>query len=129
VEGQLLLDRVGGLLTRVGAIVRSCHERWDGTGYPDGLAEREIPVEARIVFTCDAYNAMTTNRPYRRAMSMETALEELWANAGKQFDPLVVTAVSNVVRRQNIAPERSPVDAVRSVLVSRQASSQLEAAS
>jgi len=128
VEGQLLLDRVGGLLARVGAIVRSCHERWDGAGYPDGLAEREIPVEARIVFTCDAYNAMTTNRPYRRAMSMETALEELWANAGKQFDPLVVTAVSNVVRRQNIAPERSPVDAVRSVLVSRQGSSQVEAA-
>jgi len=60
---------------------------------------------------------------------METALEELWANAGKQFDPLVVTAVSNVVRRQNIAPERSPVDAVRSVLASRQPSSQLEAAS
>ena len=65
IEGQVLLDRVGGLLGRVGAVVRSCHERWDGHGYPDGLAGYEIPLAARIVFACDAYNAMTTDRPYR----------------------------------------------------------------
>ena len=68
IEGQHLLDRVGGLMGRVGKIVRSCHERWDGKGYPDGLAGEDIPLAARIVFCCDAYNAMTTDRPYRKAM-------------------------------------------------------------
>jgi HD domain-containing protein len=98
IEGQVLLDRVGGLLGRVGEIVRSCHERWDGNGYPDGLAGYEIPLAARIVFACDAYSAMTTDRPYRAAMSKETALEELWANAGTQFDPRVVSALAQVIR-------------------------------
>ena len=86
IEGQFMLDRVGGLLGRVGEIVRSCHERWDGTGYPDGLAGEAIPLEARIVFTCDAFNAMTTDRPYRDAMSEEAAIRELTDNAGQQFD-------------------------------------------
>jgi len=99
IEGQVLLDRVGGLLGRVGAVVRSCHERWDGHGYPDGLAGYEIPLPARIVFACDAYNAMTTDRPYRAAMSQETAIEELWANAGTQFDPRVVAALASVIKR------------------------------
>ena len=67
IEGQALLDRVGGRLARVGEIVRSCHERWDGRGYPDGLRGEEIPLAARIVFCCDAYSAMTTDRPYRAA--------------------------------------------------------------
>jgi HD-GYP domain-containing protein (c-di-GMP phosphodiesterase class II) len=115
IEGQVLLDRVGGLLGRVGAIVRSCHERWDGNGYPDGLAGYEIPLPARIVFACDAYNAMTTDRPYRAAMSQETAVEELWANAGSQFDPRVVTALAAVVRR-GMPSEPSPARAVRAVL-------------
>ena len=128
IEGQVLLDRVGGLLGRVGETVRSCHERWDGAGYPDGLAGREIPWASRIVFCCDAYNAMTTNRPYRRAMSQETALEELWANAGKQFDPRIVAAVSNVVRRGAGVPSSAPLEAVRSVLASRPLPPQLEAA-
>ena len=57
--------------------MRSCHERWDGGGYPDGLAGEEIPLVARIVFCCDAYNAMTTDRPYREAMPREAALAEL----------------------------------------------------
>src|SRR3954453_5566492 len=98
IEGQVLLDRVGGLLGRVGTIVRSCHERWGGNGYPDGLAGYGIPLAARIVFACDAYSAMTTDRPYRAAMSRETALEELWANAGSQFDPRIVAAPASVVR-------------------------------
>ena len=97
IEGQLLLDRVGGLLGRVGEIVRSCHERWDGRGYPDGLAGEAIPLAARIVFCCDAYNAMTTDRPYRKAMSREDAVAELRANSGTQFDPKVVVAVERVV--------------------------------
>src|SRR5919109_255238 len=82
IEGQFMLDRIGGVLARVGEMVRSCHERWDGSGYPDGLKGEEIPLAARVVFACDAYNAMTTNRPYRAAMPESHALEELRANAG-----------------------------------------------
>jgi hypothetical protein len=93
IEGQFMLDRVGGLLARVGEIVRSCHERWDGTGYPDGLRGDQIPLESRIVFAADAYSAMTTNRPYRSAMSQSDAMEELRAGAGTQFDPAVVEAL------------------------------------
>jgi HD-GYP domain-containing protein (c-di-GMP phosphodiesterase class II) len=119
IEGQILLDRVGGLLGRVGAIVRSCHERWDGKGYPDGLTGFEIPLPARIVFACDAYNAMTTDRPYRAAMSQETALEELWANAGTQFDPRIVSALTQVIRRGDVRDERETAHAVRSVLVAQ----------
>jgi HD-GYP domain-containing protein (c-di-GMP phosphodiesterase class II) len=90
VEGEHLLGRVGGLLAEVGTIVRSCHERWDGTGYPDGLAGEDIPLIARIVCCCDAYNAMTTDRPYRQALPLEEARAELVANRGSQFDPAVV---------------------------------------
>src|SRR5437764_10587336 len=97
IEGEALLNRVGGRLGRVGEVVRSCHERWDGTGYPDGMAGEEIPLGARIVFCCDAYSAMTTDRPYRRAMSPETALEELARNAGTQFEPRVVVALTRVI--------------------------------
>jgi HD-GYP domain-containing protein (c-di-GMP phosphodiesterase class II) len=116
IEGQFMLDRVGGLLGRVGEIVRSCHERWDGTGYPDGLAGREIPYASRIVFCCDAYNAMTTDRVYRGAMSQDEALAELQANSGTQFDPSVVAAVETVVQGRP-APE-SAADEVRAVLAS-----------
>jgi HD-GYP domain-containing protein (c-di-GMP phosphodiesterase class II) len=115
IEGQVLLDRVGGLLGRVGSLVRSCHERWDGNGYPDGLAGYEIPLPARIVFACDAYSAMTTDRPYRAAMSQETALEELWANAGTQFDPRVVSALATVIRNGTHV-ESSPALDVQQVL-------------
>jgi HD-GYP domain-containing protein (c-di-GMP phosphodiesterase class II) len=118
IEGQVLLDRVGGLLGRVGAVVRSCHERWDGNGYPDGLAGYEIPLAARIVFACDAYSAMTTDRPYRAAMSRETALEELWANAGTQFDPRLVSALATVVRR-GVPDDRVTAQAVRSLLATQ----------
>ena len=63
-----MLDRVGGFMREVGRIVRSHHERWDGGGYPDGLAGEAIPLEARIIAACDAWNAMTTTRAYRRAL-------------------------------------------------------------
>jgi HD-GYP domain-containing protein (c-di-GMP phosphodiesterase class II) len=97
IEGERMLSRVGGLLGEIGLIIRSCHERWDGTGYPDGLAGEQIPLIARIVACCDAYNAITTDRPYRNASSHEYALDELRANAGTQFDPEVVAAVLRVV--------------------------------
>jgi HD-GYP domain-containing protein (c-di-GMP phosphodiesterase class II) len=98
VEGQRLLDRVGGLMRDVGRVVRASHERWDGGGYPDGLAGEDIPLEARIVACCDSFNAMTTTRSYRRAMSVDAALEECRACAGTQFDPAVVDALVRVVR-------------------------------
>jgi HD-GYP domain-containing protein (c-di-GMP phosphodiesterase class II) len=88
-----MLERVGGLLATVGDIVRSCHERWDGDGYPDGLAGEDIPVEARIVCACDAFNAMTTDRAYRKALTLEDAKAELVRCSGTQFDPAVVDAL------------------------------------
>jgi HD-GYP domain-containing protein (c-di-GMP phosphodiesterase class II) len=93
IDGEQLLSQVGGLLTEVGRIVRSCHERYDGRGYPDGLAGAEIPIVARIVYCCDAFNAMTTTRSYRAAMSAARAREELIQNRGTQFDPTVVDAI------------------------------------
>jgi hypothetical protein len=74
----------------VAVIVRASHERWDGEGYPDGLAAEAIPLGARIVAACDAYEAMTTDRCYRERMSHESACEELRREAGRQFDPCVV---------------------------------------
>jgi putative nucleotidyltransferase with HDIG domain len=96
IEGERMLEKVGGLLGEIGHIVRSCHERWDGLGYPDGLAGEEIPLIARIVCCCDAFNAMTTDRPYRKALSLDEAVAELRANAGTQFDPAVVEAVAKI---------------------------------
>ena len=93
VEGEKMLKNVGGLLAEVGTIVRSCHERYDGRGYPDGLSGTAIAVEARIIACCDAFNAMTTDRPYRSALPLEVALGELRANRGTQFDPSVVDAL------------------------------------
>ncbi len=103
IEGQQLLDRVGGIMREVGAVVRSSHERWDGGGYPDGLKGEEIPLEARIVAACDAFNAMTTTRSYRRAMPIDAAIEELRANAGGQFDPAVVDALVRVLDEPALA--------------------------
>jgi HD-GYP domain-containing protein (c-di-GMP phosphodiesterase class II) len=117
IEGQFMLDRVGGLLGRVGEIVRSCHERWDGLGYPDGLAGEQISIAARIVFTCDAYNAMTTDRPYRAAMTREAAVAELRDHSGTQFDPKVVNAVVRVVQ-QGTPVALTTTDGVRAVLAS-----------
>jgi HD-GYP domain-containing protein (c-di-GMP phosphodiesterase class II) len=93
IEGERLLLRVGGLLGEIGRVVRSCHERWDGKGYPDGLAGERIPLLARIVSCCDAYNAMTSDRSYRKAMPHEVAVAELRGGSGTQFDPQVVDAL------------------------------------
>ncbi len=114
IEGQFMLDRVGGLLAEIGEIVRSCHERWDGNGYPDGLSGEDIPLTARIVFACDAYNAMTTDRVYRPALSTEAALDELARNAGTQFDPRVVSALIEVVEEGE--PAVAGADQIRAIL-------------
>jgi diguanylate cyclase (GGDEF)-like protein len=78
-------------------IVRACHERWDGGGYPDRKAGGEIPLEARIIFACDAFHAMTTDRPYRDALPPEEALRRLEEAAGSQFDPQVVEVCLRVL--------------------------------
>jgi ribonuclease P protein subunit RPR2 len=73
-------------------VVRSHHERWDGTGYPDGLAGEEIPIAARIFALADALDAITTDRPYRKRLSWDTAIDEVLVNSNSQFDPGVVAA-------------------------------------
>jgi putative nucleotidyltransferase with HDIG domain len=99
VVGQEMLDRVGGALREVGVVVRCSHEHFDGHGYPDGLVGEAIPLPARIVAVADTYSAMTTRRPYREALPHDVALAELQANAGTQFDPLIVTAALSVMER------------------------------
>jgi HD-GYP domain-containing protein (c-di-GMP phosphodiesterase class II) len=93
VLGEEMLEQVGGVLGDVGRVVRSCHERWDGGGYPDGLAGEEIPLSARIVCACDAWSAMRTDRSYRKALPLEVAAAELRKCAGMHFDPRVVEAL------------------------------------
>ena len=95
--GESMLGQIGGLLGEVGQIVRSCHERWDGGGYPDQLAGEEIPLAARIVCACDAWSAMTTDRSYRKARSSEDAAAELRECSGTHFDPRVVDALIDVL--------------------------------
>jgi HD-GYP domain-containing protein (c-di-GMP phosphodiesterase class II) len=109
ITGQRMLERVGGALTDVGEIVRASHERWDGKGYPDGLAGEAIPIAARIVCAADAFSAMTTDRPYRAARDREYALRELREQAGRQFDPAVAQATITVVERYGL-PRRQGVD-------------------
>jgi putative nucleotidyltransferase with HDIG domain len=98
IEGQKMLERIGGFMSGIGTIVRASHEAWDGSGYPDGLQGEEIPIEARVVSACDAFNAMTTTRSYRRAMRPEDAIAEMEACAGSHFDPRVVEALLRVVQ-------------------------------
>jgi HD-GYP domain-containing protein (c-di-GMP phosphodiesterase class II) len=87
--GERILSPIDELAD-VCPIVRHCHERWDGAGYPDALAGDAIPVESRIIFVCDAFHAMTTERPYRSALPVEEAVRRLREGAGTQFDPEVV---------------------------------------
>ena len=84
-------------LQEVRTIVRHCHERWDGRGYPDGIAGADIPLESRIVFVCDAYHAMTTDRPYRKRLSHPEAVRRLRDGAGSQFDARVVEVCVSVL--------------------------------
>jgi diguanylate cyclase (GGDEF)-like protein len=94
------IERLGD----VRPIVRACHERWDGRGYPDGKRELEIPIEARIVFVCDAFHAMTTDRPYRRHLTTVEAVTELRESAGSQFDPAVVDAFVALYEAGTVLP-------------------------
>jgi diguanylate cyclase (GGDEF)-like protein len=84
-------------LESVRRIVRSCHERWDGLGYPDHLKGGAIPIESRIILACDAFHAMTTDRPYRKALELDDARRRLEVGSGSQFDPQVVEALLRVL--------------------------------
>lgn len=103
VIGERILRAVPGL-GPVARMVRHGHEHFDGSGYPDGLAGDHIPTGSRIVLACDAYDAMTSERPYRPAMSQPEAIAELRANAGTQFDPRVVEALIGYLE------DRTPID-------------------
>jgi len=98
VVGEQILAPVA-FLAGARRFVRHEHERYDGVGYPDGLAGHAIPLGARIILACDALHAMTSDRPYRRAMSFSAACEELRVNAGTQFDPQVVSALLDLLAR------------------------------
>ena len=91
--GASILGRMPGMEDLVAAVLYH-HERWDGSGYPDGLSEDEIPTEARMILVADAFDAMTTQRPYGEVLTPEEAVAELSLNAGRQFDPLFVAALA-----------------------------------
>jgi HD-GYP domain-containing protein (c-di-GMP phosphodiesterase class II) len=94
--GARIVSEVDGLSHMAPAILAD-HERWDGKGYPLGLAGDAIPLASRITLACDAYHAMTSDRPYRIAMHHTKAIEELKRTAGTQFDPQVVSALLDVL--------------------------------
>ena len=109
--GERILNAAAALRP-VARIVRSSHERWDGTGYPDRLKGTEIPRGARIVAVCDAYDAMTSDRAYRRALSHATARDELRTMAGTQFDPEVVDAfIGEIAKRERVEIDAREIDA------------------
>ncbi|MDX6600343.1 MAG: hypothetical protein QOE87_4230 [Gaiellales bacterium] len=105
IDGQRMLDQVGGALHDAGEVVRASHERFDGDGYPDHLRGHEIPLAARVVAVADAYSAMTTRRSYREPLPREAAARELRDNSGTQFDPAVVDAALTVLARETARPD------------------------
>lgn len=102
--GRQILGQAGGQCALLSHIVVAHHERWDGAGYPYGLSGEAIPLSARILAVVDAYDAMTSDRPYRTAFTYAEALDELRHCAGSQFDPQVVTAFLHVLEQQELLP-------------------------
>jgi HD-GYP domain-containing protein (c-di-GMP phosphodiesterase class II) len=100
VIGEDIVSRVPGY-EAVAKAIRHEHERWDGGGYPDGISGETIPLASRIVLACDAFHAMTSDRPYRQAMPLEDACDELLRSAGTQLDPNVVTALVATLERKH----------------------------
>jgi diguanylate cyclase (GGDEF)-like protein len=115
--GERILTAAPAMLP-VAKLVRSSHERWDGTGYPDALGAEEIPLGARIIFVCDAFEAMTEERSYRQALNRDEALAELRRCAGTQFDPQVVDLLEDIL--PGFVHEPAPVPgAVRAPIQTR----------
>jgi two-component system, cell cycle response regulator len=109
IAGERILSAAPAL-SSIARLVRSSHERWEGGGYPDGLAGEDIPLGARIIATCDAYNSMITRRVYGGVMNQQQAVAELRRCAGRQFDPRVVEALCHIV-----APDQARDDATRAL--------------
>jgi two-component system, cell cycle response regulator len=110
VEGERMVVEAG-LGERLGRLVRATHERWDGDGYPDGLAGADIPLASRIVFCADAFDAMTCARPYRGALPKPAAVAELRRGAAYgQFDPRVAERLARIVERLDGRFRRTPLD-------------------
>jgi putative nucleotidyltransferase with HDIG domain len=109
-RGAEIVSRIASFQDSVPAI-RHHHERWDGLGYPDGLAGEEVPLEAAIIGIADAWDAMTTARPYASPLQLHDALREIRAGRGKQFNPIVVDAFLTVAKRRpaDVLPPDAPV--------------------
>jgi putative two-component system response regulator len=110
VKGESIIKQVVEL-KNVALIVRAHHERYDGRGYPDGLAKQSIPLEARIMSVADSYDAMTSNRPYRMSLSHNTAVKEIVKNSGTQFDPEVVEHFLKLTDYFNSIKSGNPITA------------------
>lgn len=104
--GERIIAAAGLPMEGIGELVRSSHERWDGTGYPDGLKGEDVPLGARIITICDAFGAMTDERAYKSAMSIPEAIAELRRCAGTQFDPHLVEVFARIIAERTSAPER-----------------------
>ncbi|MCW3062817.1 MAG: diguanylate cyclase domain/uncharacterized domain, partial [Capsulimonas sp.] len=109
--GALLVGALPGMESSLDA-VRSHHERWDGKGYPNGLAGNEIPLLGRILAVADAFSAMTTDRPYRKGMDWDKALAEIEANIGTQFDPVSGAAFLRAARGRRPASSPSAQESI-----------------
>ena len=110
-EHPVIGERIIGsvpFLKPLAPVVRAEHERWDGTGYPDGLEGKEIPIAARIIHACDAFHAMATDRAYRKALPRDKILAEFRAQSGKQFDPEVVEVMLQVIEEEQPALRAQP---------------------
>ena len=105
--GRRILEGVHGFQPYLNA-VELHHENWDGTGYPRGIAAEDVPLEARIIHVADAYDAMTSDRPYRRGMTHERAITVLQENAGTQFDPAIVSVFVELDEVLKIAGAEPP---------------------
>jgi diguanylate cyclase (GGDEF)-like protein len=118
VMGEQIIAAAGPSLERIGPLVRASHERWDGNGYPDGLAGEEIPLGARIITICDSFRAMLDERAYKPAMTLEHALAELRRCAGTQFDPSLVEVFCRLVseRTGDARPTAAPARAAQPAL-------------
>ena len=88
-------------LAPLGPIVRAEHERWNGTGYPDGLKGEEIPIEARIIHACDSFHAMASDRAYRKSLRIDEILAEFRKESGQQFDPRVVDVMLELIEHHH----------------------------
>jgi cyclic di-GMP phosphodiesterase len=114
IGGEILDGHHSKLLQMAARIARAHHERWDGSGYPRGLREKEIPLEARIVAVADVFDALTSQRPYKKAWTVEASIEEIRSLAAKHFDPAVVKAFFGAlprildVKARYAEPERDP---------------------